>query len=84
MRRSRLEKQEKNIQRLLPKGEKTEDNYLYNISNGDQAIGTIWLARKSDEEGFIYEIIISEKYRGSGYGKEAMLQKEAVGKKLGL
>lgn len=70
--------------KLLPKGEKTKNNYLYTIQHEDQACGMIWLAQKSIEEGFIYDISILEKYQGFGYGKEAMKKIEEVGRKLGM
>ncbi|PUB07223.1 GNAT family N-acetyltransferase [Paenisporosarcina sp. OV554] len=69
---------------LLPKGEKTENNYLYTIRKNDKAIGVIWFALKSQNEGFIYDINILEEHQGFGYAKEAMKQIEAVGQKLGI
>lgn len=71
MRKSQIVKQKKHMQNFLPKGEKTKNNYLYTIQHEDQACGMIWLAQKSIEEGFIYDISILEKYQGFGYGKEA-------------
>ncbi|WP_144512395.1 GNAT family N-acetyltransferase [Bacillus sp. FJAT-22090] len=79
-----IRKAEEEYTRLLPKGEKTESNYLYNIINDDKAIGVLWLARKSEKEGFIYDINILEQYQGFGYAKEAMKQIEIVGKDLGM
>ncbi|TQR19095.1 GNAT family N-acetyltransferase [Psychrobacillus vulpis] len=70
--------------KLLPKGEKTKNNFLYTILKEDKAIGVIWLAQKSEEEGFIYDINILKEYQGFGYSKEAMKQIESVGKKLGM
>ena len=79
-----IRKAEEEYTRLLPKGEKTESNFLYNILNDDKAIGVLWLARKSEKEGFIYDINILEQYQGFGYAKEAMKQIEIVGKELGM
>jgi len=79
-----ISKAEEEYTKLLPKGEKTESNFLYNILNDDKAIGVLWLAQKSEKEGFIYDINILEKYQGFGYAKEAMKQIETVGKKLGM
>ncbi|WP_342433492.1 GNAT family N-acetyltransferase [Neobacillus sp. FSL H8-0543] len=70
--------------RLLPKGEKTENNFLYTILNDDSAIGAIWLAQLSEEKGYIYDIYVVEEYQGFGYAKEAMKQIENVGQKLGM
>ncbi|WP_342598870.1 GNAT family N-acetyltransferase [Psychrobacillus sp. FSL H8-0483] len=79
-----ISKAEEEYTKLLPNGEKTESNFLYTILNDDKAIGVIWLAQKSEKEGFIYDINILEKYQGFGYAKEAMKQIENVGQKLGM
>ncbi|MGM0901135.1 MAG: GNAT family N-acetyltransferase [Bacillota bacterium] len=47
-------------------------------------MGVIWLAQKTEEKGYIYDINIEEEYQGFGYGKEAMKQIENVGQKLGM
>jgi RimJ/RimL family protein N-acetyltransferase len=79
-----ISKAQEEYTRLLPKGEKTESNFLYTILNDDKAIGVIWFAQLSKEKGYIYDIYIVEKYQGFGYAKEAMKQIEYVGQKLGL
>lgn len=79
-----LKKAEEEYTRLLPQGEKTESNFLYTIRKGDEAVGIIWLAQKSEELGFIYDIYILEKYQGNGYAKEALKSIENVGQKLRL
>lgn len=70
--------------KLLPEGEKTEDNYLFTIRDGNQKIGMIWLARKTRETGFIYDINIWEGVQGKGYGKQAMKEVEVIAKEIGL
>lgn len=79
-----ISKAEEEYTRLLPKGEKTESNFLYTILNDDKAIGVIWFAQLSEKKGYIYDINIVEKYQGFGYAKEAMKQIENVGQKLGI
>lgn len=79
-----ISKAEEEYIRLLPRGEKTESNFLYTILNDDKAIGVIWLAQLSEKKGYIYDINILEKYQGFGYAKEAMKQIENVGQKLGM
>ncbi|MCJ0930525.1 GNAT family N-acetyltransferase [Virgibacillus halodenitrificans] len=71
-------------EKLLPKGKDTEKNYLYIISQKNQPIGIVWLEKKSNENGFIRDVRVFEKYQGLGYGKEAIKQIEMVGKELGL
>ncbi|NRF91901.1 GNAT family N-acetyltransferase [Paenibacillus frigoriresistens] len=53
---------------LLPDGEKTTDNKLFTIHSDGQKVGMIWLAVKPNNKGFIYDIKISEDYRGQGFG----------------
>lgn len=79
-----ISKAKEEYTKLLPKGEKTESNFLYNILNEGKVVGVIWLTQKSEKVGFIYDIYIVEKYQGFGYGKEAMKQIENVGKTLGM
>lgn len=79
-----LTKAKEDYAHLLPDGEKSKNNYLYNILHDNQAVGTIWLAQKANGEGFIYDISITETNRGSGYGKEAMKEIEVLAKGLGM
>jgi ribosomal protein S18 acetylase RimI-like enzyme len=74
----------KEFEKLLPEGEKTVDNKLFIIRDEDQEVGMIWLAQRSAEKGFIYDINIWEGNQGRGYGKKAMKEIEVVAKKLGL
>ncbi|MGM9986110.1 MAG: GNAT family N-acetyltransferase [Bacillaceae bacterium] len=79
-----IAKAKESYEQLLPEGEKTENHYLYTIMNDDQACGMIWLGKQTDEQGFIYDFSIEDKYRGNGFGKEAMKLVEQEGKKVGL
>ncbi|HLS09630.1 GNAT family N-acetyltransferase [Lentibacillus sp.] len=69
--------------KLLPDGEKTENNFLFTIRDGDLEIGMIWLAQRN-KKGFIYDINIWEGNQGKGYGKQAMKEVEIVAKNIGL
>ncbi|WP_455675655.1 GNAT family N-acetyltransferase [Pradoshia sp.] len=71
-------------EKLLPDGEKTNNHFLFTIRDGEQDIGIIWLAKRSADKGFIYDIYIKEGNQGRGYGKKAMKEIENVAKKLGL
>ena len=73
--------------RLLPKEEESKFNYLFSIFNAQKIVGMIWIAQESPtniEEGFIYDFLIFEEYRGMGYGKEAMKALEEIVKELGM
>jgi ribosomal protein S18 acetylase RimI-like enzyme len=69
---------------LLPRGVKTQDNYLFCVVDKNEVVGMIWLNKEDDEVGFICEIKILKKYQGMGYGKYAMKEIEVVAKNLGL
>lgn len=71
-------------EKLLPEGEKTEHNYLFTVRDGDQNVGMIWLAQRTNEKGFIYDINIWEGNQGNGYGKQAMKEIEMIAKKIGF
>ncbi|KAB7672036.1 GNAT family N-acetyltransferase [Bacillus sp. B1-b2] len=79
-----IQKSEEEYTKLLPNGEKTENNFLYTIKNDDKSVGVIWLAKKTEETGYIYDIFILEEYQGNGFGKEALKQIENIGRNLGL
>lgn len=69
---------------LLPDGEKTVNHHLFTIRDHDKEVGMIWLAQRTSEKGFIFDINIWDDYQGKGYGKKAMKAIETVGKELGL
>jgi ribosomal protein S18 acetylase RimI-like enzyme len=79
-----INKATKEYNKLLPEGQKTANNKLFTIRSENQAVGMIWLAQKSHDKGFIYDIYILEDYQGHGYGKQAMVAIEVIGRKLGL
>src|SRR5699024_2062273 len=79
-----VSKAKKEFEALLPKGEKTLNNRLFTVRNGSEDVGMIWLAQKTSEEGFIYDVNTWEDKRGKGYGKEAMQQLEIEAAKMGL
>ena len=70
-----IEKSRKEFEDLLPQGLKTEDNFLYSLLDGDEAVGMIWMKikRHPSISGFIYDVFVDEKFRGKGYGRNLML-----------
>lgn len=79
-----MSKSKEEFKRLLPDGERTENNYLFTIFVADEEVGMIWIARKQDEVGYIYKIQIAEVFQGKGYGKAAMKEIEVIAKELGM
>jgi ribosomal protein S18 acetylase RimI-like enzyme len=79
-----LDKAKEEFSKLLPEGVSSANNYLYTIFDEDLDAGVIWLAKKTDEAGFIYEIRIYDEYQGKGYGKAAMKEIEVKARELGM
>ena len=76
---------EADFNRLLSKGLATENNYLFTARDSDsnEALGYIWFLVRGAEDNktaFICDVIIEEKHRRRGYGKQMLLlvEKEAV------
>src|SRR5678815_383909 len=71
-----LEESRQQIETLLPQGVQTKDHYIYNLVDGEQTVGMIWLKAQLDravKSGFIFDVLVDEKFRGKGYGKQLML-----------
>ena len=71
-----LEKSRAGYEKLLPKGLQTENHFLYTLYHEDDAVGMIWIRadlQSPIKSGFIFELYVAEKFRGKGYGKQAML-----------
>lgn len=79
-----ISKAEEEYKRLLPDGSNTDNNYLFTIRDGELKVGMVWLAKKDDNKGFIYDINIWKGDQGKGYGKQAMKQIEIIAKEIGL
>ena len=82
-----LEKSRQQIESLLPQGLQTKNHYIYTLVDGDQAVGMIWLNAQLDravKSGFIFDVMVDEKLRGKGYGKQLMSLIEEKARELGL
>lgn len=82
-----LQKARESFERLLPQGLQSENHYLYSIYEGGEAVGVIWMRAEVErpvKSGFIYDLRVDEKFRGKGYGKQAMLLIENKARELGL
>ena len=81
-----LEKSHKEFESLLPQGLKTDDNFLYTLADGEEAVGMIWMKVKTQpsKSGFIYDVFVGEKFRGKGYGKSLMLLLEEKAREMEL
>jgi len=83
-------KAEHDWQRLLPNGLASPGQFLFAVEDAGtgERVGDLWYAeRESDFEGktaFIYSIEISERFRGRGFGRQAMLLLEDEVRSRGL
>lgn len=67
----------KQLNNLLPQGNKTPNHYLFNINKDDHEIGFVWLkVEMENKSAFLYEIYIVEEHRAKGFGTEVMNQIE--------
>ncbi|MFZ5859059.1 MAG: GNAT family N-acetyltransferase [Chloroflexota bacterium] len=72
-----MEKSRAEFQNLLPDGLATKDQYLFTIFDDETGnkLGVMWFQAKLDEprrRAFINDFVIEEKFRGKGFGKQAM------------
>ena len=81
-----LERSRKEFENLLPQGLGTEDNFLYSLVDGNDAVGMIWMKIKRNPSisGFIYDVYVGERFRGKGYGKSLMLLLEEKAREMEL
>jgi ribosomal protein S18 acetylase RimI-like enzyme len=82
-----LEKSRKETNGLLPQGLQTENHNLYTVYDEDQAVGIVWMranVNRPTKSGFIFELRVDERFRGKGYGKQAMLLIEEKAREMGL
>ncbi len=82
-----LEKSRQQIELLLPQGLQTKEHYMYTLVDEEQAVGMIWLRAQLEravKSGFIFDVIVDEKFRGRGYGRQVMTLIEEKAHEIGL
>lgn len=82
-----LEKSREAYENNLPQGIQTENHFLYTVHDGEDAVGMVWMRvdlKSPTKSGFIFELYVGEKFRGKGYGKQAMLLIEEKAHEFGL
>ncbi len=75
----------KEFNEILPQGKDTANNFIYVMENTqNEYIGYIWYEKCSENEGFICDFLILEKFRKKGYGKQTLilLENQAKEKKI--
>jgi ribosomal protein S18 acetylase RimI-like enzyme len=73
---------------LLPQGLDTPGQLIFRLVNDGQPVGWLWLSLRHPHGdvgvGFIYNIVVDERFRGHGYGREAMHLAEQEASRHGL
>lgn len=57
----------------MPDGIHSHDQHVWSIKEEDTHIGVLWVQVR-DGRAFIYDFVIDEQYRGTGYGKQALAE----------
>ena len=63
---------------LFADGIPNEQQRFFNLVDGEERVGELWLARQGDDsrEWFIFNIDVAQSHRGRGLGRAAMLAAE--------
>jgi GNAT superfamily N-acetyltransferase len=65
--------------RLLPDGIRTANQTFLCVCAGEEVVATNWIGHhRSAGTSWVWDVEVSEKYRGKGYGRAAMLAGEQV------
>ena len=72
----------------MPDGRLAPDQHVFDVREGDETVGVVWLAQR-DTEWFVYNLEIAEGFRGRGLGRQALqaaerLARESGGTTIGL
>jgi GNAT superfamily N-acetyltransferase len=75
------DKAERDIAALIPDGRIPDGHYAFVVEDETtgEAVGRLWFAerpRGTETVAWVYEISIDERFRGRGYGRQAMLLRE--------
>lgn len=73
------------VDRLLPDGPRTGNHEVLTLHAHGEPVASLWLYfNESADEAFVYDVIVSESYRGKGYGRKIMMQAPARAASRGL
>jgi len=67
-----LQQSKSTFDSLLPNGENTKNQYLYQAYDNDINVGFIWYGFRNPKDAFIYDFFIDETKRRQGYGKKVL------------
>jgi ribosomal protein S18 acetylase RimI-like enzyme len=78
-----IERSRKEFETHLPDGIHTRDQYLWSlVDDAANKIGVLWVQVK-DQKAFIFDFVIDERFRGKGFGKQALTAMDEALKSMG-
>ena len=73
----------KTIEASFPGGDPADGNEIYDVVDGDETVGILWIAKRGESTWWVYDIEIGDTHRGKGFGRRAMLLAEERVRELG-
>ncbi|MGH3165095.1 MAG: GNAT family N-acetyltransferase [Trebonia sp.] len=81
-------KAEQDTERALPDGLGTKGQLIYRVIAGEEPVGWLWLAVPAQPDNprmaWVNNVEIGERFRGKGYGRQAMLLAERAAREHGM
>ena len=78
-----VERSRKEFAHYLPDGIHSRDQYIWSIlDEDDKKLGVLWVQLK-EARAFILDFVIDEKFRGKGFGKQALIAMDDKLKSMG-
>lgn len=81
-------KAEQDTARALPDGVGTQGQLMYRVVAGEEPVGWLWLAVPAQADtplmAWVMNVEISARFRGNGYGRQAMLLAEKAAREHGM
>jgi ribosomal protein S18 acetylase RimI-like enzyme len=74
---------EEGIGAASPGGVPANDNEMFDVLDGEQAVGHLWLGPLSPATWYVMDIEIRDEFRRRGYGRAVMLLAEQVARAHG-
>jgi ribosomal protein S18 acetylase RimI-like enzyme len=71
------------IQSSFPDGVPANENEIFDVLDGEEVIGLLWLGRLAPGTWYVMDIEIREQFRGRGYGRATMLLAEDAAREHG-
>jgi ribosomal protein S18 acetylase RimI-like enzyme len=71
------------ITEAFPEGIASNGNEIFDVLDGNEPVGLLWLAPEASDSWYVMDIEIREGFRGRGYGRATMLLAEQAARAHG-